>query len=76
MDRFVDALVCVPVRLYRRGNDIVPLVPFDVPRDLCFLDARVPLIVRLSCGNGVNRRWNGPPDRHPKGTPLIDEFWR
>jgi hypothetical protein len=24
----------------------------------------------------VNRRWNGPPDRHPKGTPLIDEFWR
>ena len=25
---------------------------------------------------GVNRRWNGSPDRHPKGTPLIDEFWR
>ena len=23
---------------------------------------------------GVNRRWNGSPDRHPKGTPLIDEF--
>jgi len=24
----------------------------------------------------VNRRWNGTPDRHPKGTPLIDAFWR
>ena len=24
----------------------------------------------------ADRHWNGPPDRHPKGTPLIDEFWR
>ena len=27
-----------------------------------------------SNGLTVNRRWNGSPDRHPKGTPLIDEF--
>ena len=26
--------------------------------------------------DGVNRRWKGTPDRHPKGTPLIDAFWR
>jgi len=24
----------------------------------------------------VNRRWKGTPDRHPKGTPLIEAFWR
>ena len=24
----------------------------------------------------VNRRWIGTPDRRPKGTPLIDVFWR
>jgi hypothetical protein len=23
----------------------------------------------------VNRHWNGTPDRHPKGTPLIGESW-
>jgi len=26
--------------------------------------------------HAVNRRWKGTPYRRPKGTPLIDEFWR
>ena len=25
-------------------------------------------------GSAVNRRWNGTPYRHPKGTPLIGVF--
>jgi len=44
MQPFVDALHAVPVRQYRRGNDPVPTVPFDVPPVLEFLDARDPLI--------------------------------
>ena len=31
-------------------------------------------LVRALAPMTVNRRWNGSPDRHPKGTPLIDEF--
>ena len=30
--------------------------------------------INMALFGGVNRRWNGSPDRHPKGTPLIDEF--
>jgi hypothetical protein len=56
VDRFVNALVSLPVRLYRRGKRIVPPVPFDVPPDVRFLDARVPLIVRLSCDRGLCSR--------------------
>jgi hypothetical protein len=44
MAMFVKALAAVPVRQYRRGNDPVPGVPFDVPPLLQFLDARDPLI--------------------------------
>lgn len=44
MDKFVAWLLRVKGRQYRRGNDPVPLVPFDVPPLLRFLDARVPLI--------------------------------
>lgn len=44
MDKFVAALTAVPVRQYRRGNDPVPLVPFDMPPLLEFRDARDPLI--------------------------------
>jgi hypothetical protein len=28
----------------------------------------------LAHAMGVNRHWNGTPDRRPKGTPLIDVF--
>jgi hypothetical protein len=45
MAKFVAALRPIAVRQYRRGNDPVPLVPFDVPPLLQFLDARDPLIV-------------------------------
>lgn len=32
---------------------------------------------RMSCIEfGVNRRWNGTPYRHPKGTPLSGGFGR
>jgi hypothetical protein len=44
MAQFVAVLKPVAVRQYRRGNDPVPLVPFDVPPLLQFLDARDPLI--------------------------------
>lgn len=44
MQSFVQAVAAVPVRQYRRGNDPVPLVPFDVPPLLQFLDTRDPLI--------------------------------
>lgn len=44
MAKFVAVLEPTPVRQYRRGNDPVPLVPFDVPPFLQFLDARDPLI--------------------------------
>jgi hypothetical protein len=44
MAMFVKAIARVPVRQYRRGNDPVPTVPFDVPPLLQFLDARDPLI--------------------------------
>lgn len=44
MDKFVAALLPIAVRQYRRGNDPVPGVPFDVPPFLRFMDARVPLI--------------------------------
>ncbi|MGA8613936.1 MAG: lipase family protein [Xanthobacteraceae bacterium] len=44
MAKFVAALQPIVVRQYRRGNDPVPLVPFDVPPFLQFLDARDPLI--------------------------------
>jgi hypothetical protein len=45
MEKFANVLQSVPVRLYRRGNDVVPTVPWDVPPLLCFLDAHAPLIV-------------------------------
>ncbi len=41
---FVRAVIGVPIRQYLRGNDPVPIVPFDVPPLLQFLDARDPLI--------------------------------
>jgi triacylglycerol lipase len=44
MAKFVAALQPVAVRQYRRGNDPVPLVPFDVLPLLRFLNARDPLI--------------------------------
>ncbi len=44
MAMFVKAIAATAVRQYRRGNDPVPLVPFDVPPLLQFLDARDPLI--------------------------------
>ena len=44
MAKFVAVLHPIVVRQYRRGNDPVPLVPFDVPPILQFLDARAPLI--------------------------------
>jgi len=44
MAKFVAALRPIPIRQYRRGNDPVPFVPFDVPPLLQFLDARDPLI--------------------------------
>jgi Lipase (class 3) len=44
MAKFVTALQPIVVRQYRRGNDPVPLVPFDVPPLLQFLNARDPLI--------------------------------
>lgn len=44
MAKFVGAISSLPVRQYRRGNDPVPLVPFDVPPLLQFLDARDPLL--------------------------------
>jgi hypothetical protein len=44
MAKFVVALQPIVIRQYRRGNDPVPLVPFDVPPLLQFLDARDPLI--------------------------------
>ena len=44
MAQFVQQVAGVPIRQYRRGNDPVPLVPFDVPPLLQFLDTRDPLI--------------------------------
>ena len=44
MAKFVAALAPIAVRQYRRGNDPVPFVPFDVPPFLQFLNARDPLI--------------------------------
>lgn len=45
MGKFVGVLTAVEdLPQYRRGNDIVPEVPYDVPPLLCFLDARAPLI--------------------------------
>jgi hypothetical protein len=44
MAKFVATLQPMPVRQYRRGNDPVPLIPFDVPPFIEFLDARDPLI--------------------------------
>jgi hypothetical protein len=36
--KFVDALASIDVRQYRRGNDPVPMLPFDVPPLFTFLD--------------------------------------
>ena len=36
--------------------------------------AALEVMIRLT-PRGVNRHWNGTPDRRPKGTPLIDVFW-
>jgi hypothetical protein len=44
MAKFVAALQPIAIRQYRRGNDPVPLVPFDVPPLLEFQNARDPLI--------------------------------
>lgn len=44
MERFVDVLHPVPVRQYRRGNDPVPLLPFDVPPLLLWCDVCSPPI--------------------------------
>ena len=44
MAAFVACLKDVPVRQYVRGNDPVPLVPFDVPPEWAFLDSRDPPI--------------------------------
>jgi|SRR5580700_270433 hypothetical protein len=44
MAKFVALLQPIAIRQYRRGNDPVPLVPFDVPPLMEFQDARAPLI--------------------------------
>jgi predicted lipase len=44
MAKFVAGIADIPVRQYRRGNDPVPCVPFDVSPELMWLDARDPLI--------------------------------
>jgi hypothetical protein len=44
MDKFVNWLLRVPGRQYRRGNDPVPTVPEFFPPLFRFLDARDPLI--------------------------------
>lgn len=45
MDKFVDVLNVVKVLpQYRRGNDLVPELPLDLPPLLQFLDSRAPLI--------------------------------
>jgi predicted lipase len=44
MTQFVEFMANIPIGQYRRGNDIVPEVPRDVPPDLAFLDTRAPLI--------------------------------
>lgn len=44
MAMFVTLMAPVPGAQYRRGNDIVPLVPVDVPPDFEFRDTRAPLI--------------------------------
>jgi hypothetical protein len=44
MAKFVAVLQPIAIRQYRRGNDPVPLMPFDVPPLLEFRDAREPLI--------------------------------
>ena len=43
MLQFAEFLAPYPVRQYRRGNDIVPLVPADIP-PFDFRDTRFPLI--------------------------------
>ena len=42
MARFAALLEPYPVRQYVRGNDPVPLLPFDVPPEWAFLDSRDP----------------------------------
>lgn len=39
--QFVNTLLPVPATLYRRGNDVVPVIPFDIPPLIRFLDARL-----------------------------------
>jgi len=41
-------LAPIPVRQYRRGNDPVPLVPFDVPPLLMWCDVTKPIPVGLA----------------------------
>lgn len=45
MATFVKSIADIPVRQYRRGNDPVPWLPFDVLPLLDWRDARDPLIV-------------------------------
>lgn len=44
MAAFVEWMKAIPIGQYRRGNDIVPELPRDVPPEFRFLDARDPLI--------------------------------
>jgi len=44
MAKFAAVLAPISLRQYRRGNDPVPFLPFDVPPLLQFLDARDPLL--------------------------------
>lgn len=44
MSQFATMMAPLAVAQYRRGNDIVPLLPFDVPPDFAFVDTRDPLI--------------------------------
>jgi hypothetical protein len=45
MQKFVELMWPVKVNQYRRGNDIVPEVPRDVPPAFAFLDTRTPIAI-------------------------------
>jgi hypothetical protein len=60
MEQFAAWLFPLDVRLYRRGNDVVPLVPFDAP-GFDFLDARKLIPI-------------GKPQRNPFDCHHIDGY--
>lgn len=48
MADFVDFMKPLTIRQYRRGNDIVPEVPRDVPPEFCFVETRAPIGVGVA----------------------------